>query len=491
MRRTALLIGNNNYDVKDRMLEGAVNDANALGDSLKELGFSTIVKNNLNRHDMADTLAEFKSSLENFDAGLFFFAGHGFQIDGNNYLGGTDLSFTDESSAKYTAFELQLVIDALEESDLEIKIIIIDACREYFSDGARGIKGGFAPMLAPKGTIIAFATSPGQIAKEKDCHGIYTSALLKHIGTAKITIEEMFKRVRNTVYLETKGKQITWEHTSLMGNFRFNKGIIEKGIYPYTELALADKDYEVEKAGLCKGLIELAVTHDWNYQNDIPGLLNKNKSQLKNETADDLFVLGRNIYQSSGASIKVAEWCNGLHNNLEMIDANAAKHILCGMAYEIYIDSNGKLRNHLKIKPCYKKVIQELLLEKYKNVKSFIVQQLSEYNQRIIYVPGTEPLQFDVYLEADVTTEHLYVKEVLLEGLNVIYDASGEYFYEADGDHKVRYGKKEDLIKSLMEETASTNRGCHIEIHTDENLDYDVLVPVDYKLLRYGNIISE
>ncbi len=155
-------------------------------------------------------------------------------------------------------------------------------------------------MLALKGTIIAFATSPGQIAKEKDCHGIFTSALLKYIGTAKITIEEMLKRVRNTVYLETKGKQITWEHTSLMGNFRFNEGIIEKGIYPYTELALADKDYEVEKAGLCKELIELVVTHDWNYQNDNPGLLNK--SQLKNEASDDLFVQGINIYQSSGCS---------------------------------------------------------------------------------------------------------------------------------------------------------------------------------------------
>lgn len=94
-------------------------------------------------------------------------------------------------------------------------------------------------------------------------------------------------------------------------------------------------------------------------------------------------------------------------------------------------------------------------------------------------------------MTADVTNEHLYIKEMLLEGLNVIYDASGEYFYEADGDYRVCYGKKEDLIKSLMEETASTNRGCHIEIHTDENFDYDVLVPVDYKLLSYGNSISE
>ncbi|MCR5150666.1 MAG: caspase family protein, partial [Clostridiales bacterium] len=425
-------------------------------------------------------------SLVNYDAGLFFFAGHGFQIDGNNFLGGTDLSFNDASSAKFTAFELKLVIDALEKSNLEIKIIIIDACREYFSDGGRGIKGGFAPMLAPKGTIIAFATSPGQIAKEKDYHGIYTRALLKHIETEKISIEDMFKRVRNTVYMETNGEQITWEHTSLMGNFKFNEGVIKKGACPYTELALADKDYEVEKSGLCKELIELALTHDWNYQNMIPKLLDKKRNQLKSESADDLFVLGRNIYQSSCDPYTVNEWCDKLHNNLEAIDINAAQHILCGMAYEIYFNSKGKLRERFKTMPCYKKVIQELSLLKYNDVRNFIAHQLTEYSQRVMYIPGGEQLQLEVYLKVDNTDKFLYIKEVLLDGLNIIYGASGEEFYEADLDYRFRYGNIECLIESLRKETASTDRGCNIKINTDARLDYKVKVPVYYKLLRYG-----
>lgn len=142
MKRIALLIGNDNYQYKNMSLKGAVNDAKELGDALEKLDFSVSVKENLSGNQMGLALADFKNSLDGYNVGLFFFAGHGFQIEGKNYLGCTDASFADAGSAKYTSFELQDAIDALENSKLEIKILIIDACREYFSGNGRGINGG-------------------------------------------------------------------------------------------------------------------------------------------------------------------------------------------------------------------------------------------------------------------------------------------------------------------------------------------------------------
>lgn len=201
------------------------------------------------------SMADFDRKLPEYEVGLFYFAGHGFQIDSENYLGCIDSSFYDESSLKYTCFRLNNVIETMEKSTLQIKILIIDACRKGLPC-IRGSISGFAPILAPQGMIICFSTSPGQGAIEREGHGLYTNALLKFIDTPKITIEELFKLVRNKVYIDSGKKQLTWEHTSLLGNFCFCDTNVEHSLY--SKIAFADENYEPENNFLCAKLISLA-----------------------------------------------------------------------------------------------------------------------------------------------------------------------------------------------------------------------------------------
>ncbi|SDV99261.1 Caspase domain-containing protein [Kandleria vitulina] len=490
MKRIALLIGNDNYQYKNMSLKGAVNDAKELGDALEKLDFSVSVKENLSGNQMGLALADFKNSLDGYNVGLFFFAGHGFQIEGKNYLGCTDASFADAGSAKYTSFELQDAIDALENSKLEIKILIIDACREYFSGNGRGINGGFAPILAPKGTIIAFATSPGQVAKEINGHGVYTSALLKHISTEKISIEDMFKRVRNTVYLETKGQQVTWEHTSLMGNFKFNDKAKWNAKNPYSKYALADNEYEYEKNGVCKELIELAKTINWNYQNKIPGIIRTKKAAFISESRDDLFVLGRNLYQSSHDPYMVSDWFDSLHNELGTFDNRVANDLLSGMAFEIYFDSKGALRERFKTLPHYRTVLKELLDDRYEESLNFIRMQLSEYTQRVMYIPGKEKLSLEIEL-ADSDDDYYVVKRIVLDGVDIMYDEKGVGLYDYEDQYRGNYGTAEELCEVVRTRIAATKRGADIMITNCEDSDKRIFIPVDYQLLMYGNNVDK
>ena len=193
MRKIALLVGNNEYEMESAKLNCAVNDADALAQKLQDLDFDVEVLRNTSYTDMGVGIASFKRNLCNYEVGLFFFAGHGFQFDGNNYLAMIDTSFVDEGSARYTSFPLNDAINAMESSDLAIKILVIDACRQGGFGGTRGMSRGLAPVFAPKGTLIAFATSPGQAAKEANNHGFFTSAILQHIGVPNLKVEEVFK----------------------------------------------------------------------------------------------------------------------------------------------------------------------------------------------------------------------------------------------------------------------------------------------------------
>ena len=159
MKKIAILFGNDKYDFGGAQLKCAVNDAKALEEKLSVLDFETKSILNSDYRKMATEIANYETVLSGYDVGLFFFAGHGFQFDGLNYLAATDTSFSDDRSAAFTAFSLDHVIAAMNRSKVLIKILIIDACRISSVGGSRGIGTGFAPIFAPRGTIIAFATS--------------------------------------------------------------------------------------------------------------------------------------------------------------------------------------------------------------------------------------------------------------------------------------------------------------------------------------------
>ena len=176
---------------------------------------------------MKRAMDEFGQKLKKYDIGLFFYAGHGLQVNGSNYLIPIDAKLENENDVEYDCVRAGRILAKMESAGSSTNIVILDACRDNpFERGwRRGTQGnGLAFMNAPSGSLIAYATSPGSTAADgTGRNGLYTSALLEHIITPNITIEDVFKRVRTTVRLQSASKQIPWESTSLEGNFYFKK----------------------------------------------------------------------------------------------------------------------------------------------------------------------------------------------------------------------------------------------------------------------------
>jgi uncharacterized caspase-like protein len=184
-KMAALVFGNSAYPGND--LVNPVNDATDLGAKLQSYGFNAIVAKDRSVQDMEKDLKEFGKLLATHDVGLFFFAGHGMQIEGSNYLLALNTALDSETDAKYSSLPLDKVVDVMAKSQASTKIIILDACRnnpwERKWQRAPGLRG-LASVYAPKGTIIGFATSPGEVASDgTGRNGTYTAALLQHIDT--------------------------------------------------------------------------------------------------------------------------------------------------------------------------------------------------------------------------------------------------------------------------------------------------------------------
>ena len=495
MKKLAILFGNDAYDFGKAQLQCAVNDAKALEEKLVELSFETKSILNSDLGTMAAEISNYETVLSGYDVGLFFFAGHGFQFDGLNYLAATDTSFADDRSAAYTSFSLDNVIAAMDRSSVLIKILIIDACRSSSVGGSRGIGTGFAPIFAPRGTIIAFATSPGQTAKEKGEHGLFTAAILEHIMVPNITIENMFKRVRNTVYIWSNSTQVTWEHTSLMGDFIFRKGRIESTNNIYHIDALRDACYECEVGSKIYDLISDLKTHNYNYQNPVINKMSKMKADLLRADINDLFVLGRNLYQASSNAFNVINFFDNLHSNLNNYGKDVRRHLLNGMSYEIYFDSKAHLRRKFKTHK-YEAVLSELLSNEGDASRKFICSQLEDFEQKVFYIPGGAKLEitvafnecFEEYGEEGI----IYcIEGVYMEGQNILYTEDGTELYQYS---EVGYFHKQmsitELEDFLRESFAVTRRNIAIDYTYDyspKTDDITIFVPMNQQFLRYAN----
>ena len=495
MKKIAILVGNDKYDFKGAQLQSAVNDAKALEEKLVNLSFETKSILNSSLGTMATEISDYETVLAGYDVGLFFFAGHGFQFGGLNYLAATDTSFADDRSAAYTSFRLDDVIEAMNRSNVSIKILIIDACRISSVGGSRGIGTGFAPIFAPRGTIIAFATSPGQTAKEKGEHGLFTAAILEHIMVPNITIENMFKRVRNTVYIMSDSTQVTWEHTSLMGDFVFNKGKakIENNIYHAD--AFRDEFYECEMGSKIYDLICDLKTHNYNYQNPVIHKMGKMKAELMKADINDLFVLGRNLYQASVYAFSITYFFDDLHRILHNYGKDVRRHLLNGMSYEIYFDSKAHLRRKFKTHK-YEEVLSELLSGEGNESRKFICNQLEDFEQKVFYVPGGEKINITVafnecFEEYGKEGTVYCIEGIYMEGQNILYTEDGTELYqysEAGYFHKkMNTTELEDFIR---ENLVVTRRNITIDYTYDyspKTDDITILVPMNQQLLRYAN----
>jgi hypothetical protein len=218
-KRLALVIGNGNY--RDAPLKNPVSDARALSAKLRALGFEVMIGENLGQRDMTRLVARFGERLAGHDVGMFFFAGHGIQVRGKNYLIPVDAQIGSENSVRAEAVDVDAVLDQLSASPLNL--VILDACRNNpFERRFRSVGGGLAQMEAPKGTLIAYATAPGKVAQDGDgANSTYTTALLKVLAEPGLAVESVFKRVRSEVSRMTGDAQSPWEASSLTGDFYF------------------------------------------------------------------------------------------------------------------------------------------------------------------------------------------------------------------------------------------------------------------------------
>ena len=220
-QRIALVIGNGSY--KSSPLINPVNDARAMIRVLGESGFKVMSKENVGQKEMQAALRDFGDALKNGGVGLFYYAGHGMQVKGKNYLIPVDANIEREDEVAYTSVDANQILDKMESAGNRLNIVILDACRNNpFARSFRSAGNGLAQMEAPVGTLIAFATAPGSVASDgKGDNGLYTQHLLNAIKAPGARIEDVFKRVRTNVRRDTEGKQIPWESTSLEGDFVF------------------------------------------------------------------------------------------------------------------------------------------------------------------------------------------------------------------------------------------------------------------------------
>jgi uncharacterized caspase-like protein len=224
-KKTALIIGNGSY--KSGPLKNAVNDALDMAAMLSGKGFKVILRQDASRTEMREAIREFGNEITQGGVGLFYYSGHGLQVDGVNYLIPIDADIQLKAEVAEECVSAATVLKVMEYSNNRINIIILDACRNnpfrsFSRSDEKGITKMDPPHGAKQGSIVAFATAPGDVASDGDGrNGLYTSKLIKYINTPGLTLEEVFKKARIDVLGESAGRQIPWENNSLTGEFFF------------------------------------------------------------------------------------------------------------------------------------------------------------------------------------------------------------------------------------------------------------------------------
>lgn len=221
--RTALIIGNSAY--QSAPLKNPANDAKVIGETLRGLGFDVLEYTDLDKKGMTMAMRAFSEKLrENPGVGLFYYAGHGIQSDGVNYLVPVNSNVQEQFEIEFECVKADRALAVMELSNNPFNVVIMDACRNnpfrsFFRSGETGL---VAPKNPPTGSIVAFATQPGKTASDgTGSNGLYTQELVKAMQTPGIPIEEVFKQVRINVSRMSDSKQVPQEWSSLMGDFYF------------------------------------------------------------------------------------------------------------------------------------------------------------------------------------------------------------------------------------------------------------------------------
>jgi hypothetical protein len=220
--RVALVIGNSTY--REVPLRNPVNDARAMAKTLRDLGFTVLAHENTTKRTMETAIIEFGRKLTEGGVGFFYYAGHGLQVRGRNFLVPVDADIDSEAATRIAAVDVDLLLEQMAEAKNRVNIVILDACRNNpFERRLRGASRGLAAVDAARGTLVAYATAPGSVAADGDgTNGLYTEELLQALRVPGLKVEEVFKRVRIAVAERSNGSQTPWESSSLTGDLVVN-----------------------------------------------------------------------------------------------------------------------------------------------------------------------------------------------------------------------------------------------------------------------------
>lgn len=221
--RVALVIGNGAYDGVP--LANPANDAREMARTLTDLGFQVVEVRDATKVQMAQALSRVHDALRGrHGVGMLYYAGHGLQLDWRNYMLPVDARPRNAADVQRQALDVQQVMDTFRSAGNRMNIVVLDACRDNPFGSETGARG-LAQMDAPPGTLLAFATAPGNVAEDGDAatgNGLYTRFLVKELRSPGARIEEVFKRVRLQVRRASQGRQVPWESTSLESDFYFD-----------------------------------------------------------------------------------------------------------------------------------------------------------------------------------------------------------------------------------------------------------------------------
>jgi hypothetical protein len=221
--RTALIIGNARYSYAP--LANPTNDAGDMATVLRQAGFDVMLRTDADRHTMRDAVRAFGSALRSKGGvGLFYFAGHGVQIGGENYIVPVGEPIASGDQLKQQAVTASEVVDAMAATRNGLNIVVLDACRDNPIAAASGVRG-LSRIDSGASLFVSFSTSPGAVALDgSGRNSPYTKHLAQAIGTTNLTLEDTFKRTLKGVYQETRGEQTPWLSSSFFGDFVFRPG---------------------------------------------------------------------------------------------------------------------------------------------------------------------------------------------------------------------------------------------------------------------------
>ncbi|MEL6317482.1 MAG: caspase family protein, partial [Pseudomonadota bacterium] len=256
-KRVALVIGNGAYERVPKLANPA-SDARAMSAALKSVGFQVVEAVDAGRTELFAALVTFAGQAKGAEAALVFYAGHGVQVSGENWLLPVDAAVAGTTELRADAVRLADVTTALDEAGARVKIVLLDACRDnpFPIASTRSAGQGLAPIstASAAGTLVAFATAPGAVAADGDGRNSpFTAALVEELTAPGVEIREMLGNVRSRVYAETGERQIPWVNEALIGKFYF------AGAEPTVPGAPSDAEIGGDDSGLTdKEAFELA-----------------------------------------------------------------------------------------------------------------------------------------------------------------------------------------------------------------------------------------